>query len=267
MNPIAFSIGSFEIRFYSIFILIGVIIGYIMITREAKRFNMDEDKVFNMFFWTIIIGIIGARLYYVMFNWDYFGKNISEIWQIWQGGLAIHGGMIFGLITLALFCKKNNYQFLRVLDMCVVPLIIAQALGRWGNFFNSEAYGSITTYDHLKSLHIPGFIIKGMHINGSYYTPTFLYESVWCIAGFALLMILRNRKFVKCGQITGAYLLFYGIGRFFIEALRMDSLIFMGFKVAQIVSIIMIIVGTILLVRGFNKSKYEDLYNEYTGTK
>ncbi len=262
MNPIAFTIFGMEIRYYSLFILIGVVVAYFMIIREAKKFNISSDAIFNLFFWTIIIGIIGARLYYVVFNWEYFGTHINEIWQIWQGGLAIHGGILFGLITVGIFTKKNNMRLLRILDIIVVPLILAQAIGRWGNFFNSEAYGVATTINHLRDLHIPEFIIDGMKINGIYYTPTFFYESLWCIVGFIIMMGLRRTKYVKVGQISGFYLMWYGLGRFFIESLRTDSLIFLGFKIAQIVSIIFIIIGVILFVLGAKKSKYEDLYNE-----
>lgn len=264
MNPIAFSIYGFDVRFYSLFILAGVLIAYYMIVREAKRFNIAKDFIFNLFFWTLIIGIIGARLYYVLFNWEYFGSHIGEIWQIWQGGLAIHGGIIFGLLTIAFYTKKYNIRTMKILDIIVVPLILAQAIGRWGNFFNSEAYGVATTLNHLRSLHIPEFVIDGMFINDVYYTPTFFYESLWCILGFIILMIVRRMRYVKTGQILSIYLIWYGLGRFFIESLRTDSLIFLGFKMAQIVSIIFVIVGVILFVMGARKSKYEDLYNEQT---
>lgn len=264
MNSVAFKLFGMDIRYYSLFILLGVVIGYFMIMREGKRFKINEDNLFNVFFWTLIIGILGARLYYVMFNWEYFGSHISEIWQIWQGGLAIHGGIIFGLITIALFAKRYNINLLKLLDIIVVPLILAQGIGRWGNFFNQEAYGPATTLIHLKDMHIPKFIINGMNINGMYYTPTFFYESLWCVVGFILLIVLRRLKYVKNGQILATYLIWYGVGRFLIEALRTDSLIFAGLKVAQIVSIIMIIVGIVILIRGFKKGKYEDLYNEKT---
>lgn len=262
MNPIAFKIFGMDVRYYSLFILIGVLIGYFMIIKEGKKFNINEDSLFNMFFWTLIIGIIGARLYYVMFNWEYFGSHISEIWQIWQGGLAIHGGIIFGLITIAIYAKKNNINLLKLLDIVTPPLILAQAIGRWGNFFNGEAYGPATTLSHLHSMHIPSFIIKGMNINGMYYTPTFFYESIWCIVGFILLIVLRRLKYVKTGQIAATYLIWYGIGRFYIESLRTDSLILAGFKIAQIISIIMIIVGLFIMINRARKGKYEDLYND-----
>ncbi len=262
MNPIAFTIFGMEIRYYSLFILFGVVIAYIMIIREAKRFGISNDFIFNMFFWTLIFGIIGARLYYVVFNWEYFGSHIGEIWQIWQGGLAIHGGILFGLITINLYTKKYDIRTLKILDIVVVPLILAQGIGRWGNFFNSEAYGVATTINHLRELHIPEFIIEGMTINGITYTPTFLYESIGCALGFVVLMIVRHLKYVKVGQISGLYLMWYGVLRFFIEASRTDSLTFFGFKMAQIVSIITFIIGIVLFILGLKKSKYEDLYDE-----
>ncbi len=265
MNPVAINLFGMEIRYYSLFILIGVIIGYFMIIREAKRFNISSDSMFNLFFWTIIFGIIGARLYYVVFNWEYFGSHISEIWKIWEGGLAIHGGILIGLLVIALYTKKNELRFLKITDILVVPLILAQAIGRWGNFFNSEAYGAATTLAHLRELHIPEFIIKGMKINDIYYTPTFFFESLWCLVGFIILMTLRRQKLTKVGQLTGFYMIWYGVGRFFIESSRTDSLTLMGFKVAQIVSIIFMIVGTVFWIISIRKGKYVDLYNEEKG--
>ncbi len=262
MNPVAFNLFGYEIRYYSLFILIGVIIAYFMIIKEAKKFHISSDEMFNMFFWTLIIGIIGARLYYVVFNWDYFGNHIDEIWQLWQGGLAIHGGIFFGLITIAIYAKKHNLRTTKILDIIVVPLILAQGLGRWGNFFNSEAYGTATTLAHLRELNIPEFVINGMKINGIYYTPTFFYESIWCFIGFILLLLARKMKYVKTGQILSIYMMWYGVGRFFIESMRTDSLMFLGFKIAQLVSIGFIIIGALIFILGARKSKYEDLYNE-----
>jgi len=262
MNPIAFTLFGYEIKWYSLFILIGASFAYIILSKESKKFKISEDFIFNMFFWTLIIGIIGARLYYVIFNWEYFGNHIGEIWQIWQGGLAIHGGIIFGVITIALYCKKSNMRLLRILDILVPGLILAQSIGRWGNFMNQEAYGAATSLVHLQKLHIPAFIIDGMNINGVYYTPTFFYESIWCFLGFMLMLILRKRKLCKVSEITAFYLIWYGLGRFFIESSRTDSLILLGFKTAQIVSLIMIIIGISLFVFNSKKSKYEDLYND-----
>lgn len=262
MNPILFSIGNFEIRWYSVFLLVGFLVGYFFINKEAKRFDIEKDFIFNLIFWTLIFGILGARLYYVIFDWSYFSSHINEIWQIWNGGLAIHGGIIAGLLTIIIYTKKYNLRVIRYLDFIVVGLIIGQAIGRWGNFFNSEAHGVATSLEHLQNLHIPEFIINGMKINGVYYTPTFFYESCLCIIGFILIIIIRRNKYTKVGTPTGLYLIFYGMIRFFIERTRTDSLMFLGFKVAMIVSVIMIIIGIIMLIINSKKGKFEDLYND-----
>lgn len=170
MNPVIFNIGSFELRWYSVLIAFAVIIGYVMIMSESKRFKIKKEFMFNMMFWTLIFAIIGARLYYVAFNLEYYSSNIVEIFQVWKGGLAIHGGLLFGTITIIIYCKKYKVRVGKILDIIVPPLLLGQAIGRWGNFFNSEAYGSIVTYQQLVNMKIiPQFIIDNMFINGSYH--------------------------------------------------------------------------------------------------
>lgn len=262
MNPVIFSIGNFEIRWYSVILLIAFLIGSFFINKETKRFEIEKDFMFNMVFWTLIFGIIGARIYYVIFDWGYFSSNINEIWKIWNGGLAIHGGIIAGLLTIIIYTKKYKLRTIRYLDFLVPGLIIGQAIGRWGNFFNSEAHGVATSLEYLKNLHIPEFIIEGMKINGVYYTPTFLYESIFCLLGFIIIIIFRRNRYTKVGTPTALYLIIYGIIRFFIERSRTDSLMFLGFKMAMVVSIIMIIIGIILLIINSKKGKFEDLYND-----
>lgn len=262
MNPVIFSIGNFEIRWYSVILLIAFLIGSFFINKETKRFEIEKDFMFNMIFWTLIFGIIGARIYYVIFDWGYFSSNINEIWKIWNGGLAIHGGIIAGLLTIIVYTKKYKLRTLRYLDFLVPGLIIGQAIGRWGNFFNSEAHGVATSLEHLRNLHIPEFIIEGMKIKGVYYTPTFLYESLFCLIGFIIILILRRNKYTKVGTPTALYLIIYGIIRFFIERSRTDALKFLGFKIAMIVSVIMIIIGVIMLIINSKKGKFEDLYND-----
>lgn len=263
MNPIAFSIGNIEIRWYSILILIGAFLAYFIIQKEAKRFKIDTDFVFNLFFYTLVFGIIGARLYYVLFNWSLYAADIPSIFEFWNGGLAIHGGIIAGLITIFIYTKKHNIRLLKILDIIVPGLILAQAIGRWGNFFNSEAHGAATTILNLQEKFIPRFIIDGMNIGGIYYEPTFYYESLWCILGFIILLIIRRNKKIKVGFLSAIYLIWYGIGRFIIESMRTDSLMFGAFKMAQIASLIMIITGIILIILDLRKDKYEDLYNNY----
>ena len=250
-----------NIEWYSVLIVIGAILAIIMIIREAKRYGYPKDFVFNMCFWTIIVGIIGARLYYVLFNLDLY-TNIVDVFKIWEGGLAIHGGIIFGLITCFLYCKKYKVRTVRMVDFIVPALLLAQAIGRWGNFFNGEAHGAVTSLGALQNLHIPDFIIEGMNIGGVYYQPTFLYESLWCLLGVIVILIVRRLKITKVGQPTAIYLMWYGLGRFFIETMRTDSLMLGGFKVAQIVSVIMIIVGLIVIMITGRKGRYEDLYDQ-----
>ena len=262
MNPIMFSIGDFQVRWYSVLILVAFFIAYFLIKSEAKKFKISSEFVFNMLFWVLIFGVIGARLYYVIFNFAAFKDNPIEILMVWNGGLAIHGGIIAGLITLLVYTKKYDFRTIRFLDFCVVGLIFAQAIGRWGNFFNSEAHGVVTTLEHLQDLHIPEFVIKGMYINGAYYTPTFFYESVFCLIGFIVFLFVRRNKYLKVGNLTAFYLIYYGILRIFIESSRTDALMFMGFKIAQIVSIIMIIIGIVIIIINSKKDKFEDLYND-----
>jgi phosphatidylglycerol:prolipoprotein diacylglycerol transferase len=159
MDRVALDLDFIQIYWYSIFIFIALLVACTVIYTEAKKRGIDDDTLINMTFGTVIFGIIGARLYYVLFNLPYYSKNIIEIFEIWNGGLAIHGGIIFGLLSIIAFCKKHNMNVMRMLDIIVVGLIIGQAIGRWGNFFNSEAYGAITTLEKLQSQGIPQFII------------------------------------------------------------------------------------------------------------
>ncbi len=259
MNRVAFNIFGFNVYYYSLCILLGVIVAYILITREGKKQGLPKEFISDLIFYTLIIGILGARVYYCVFNLDYYIANPSEILKIYNGGLAIHGGVIAGLIFVYFYTKKKNVSFIKILDIVAPAVIIAQSFGRWGNFFNQEAHGGITTYQNLKNMHIPEFIINGMHIEGKYYYPTFFFESIWCLIGFIILMILRKNKNIKLGMQIGFYFIWYGIGRFFIESLRTDSLMFFNLKIAQIVSLIGIIIGIIIVVTNRNKKYYNEM--------
>ena len=261
MDRYIISIGSVNIEWYSVLIVVGSILAIIMIILEAKRYGYPKDFVFNLCFWSIIVGIIGARLYYVLFNLDLY-TNFVDVFKIWEGGLAIHGGIIFGLITCYLYCKKYKVRTIRMLDFIAPAMLLAQAIGRWGNFFNQEAHGAVTSLQTLQNLHIPEFIIDGMNIGGVCYQPTFLYESLWCLLGVIIILIVRRLKITKVGQPFALYLMWYGLGRFFIETMRTDSLMLGGFKVAQIVSVIMIVVGLIIIMITGRKGRYEDLYDQ-----
>ena len=261
MNRIAFQIGKLSIYWYSIFVVLGILFALFIIMREVKRQQINTYFFTNLIFYTLLFGILGARLYYVLFNLDYYLLFPLDIIKIWQGGLAIHGGIIAGLITMIVYCKKYKVNILKTLDISCVGLIIGQAIGRWGNFFNQEAHGSIVTKDFLKNIKLPQFIIDGMYIDGSYYHPTFLYESIWCLIGFVILLFFRRRQYNKVGQTIAFYMIWYSIGRFFIESLRTDSLMIGNFKIAQIISIIMIITGIIIIIYSKKGSTFDNLYN------
>jgi len=262
MNPVLFELGRFEIRYYTLIVIIAVIAGIFVIHKEAKKFEIKGDFIFNQIFWAIIFGLIGARIYYVIFNWDYFVNNLFEIFQVWHGGLAIHGAIIGGALTVFFYCKKYKVRMLRYLDFIVVGLILGQAIGRWGNFFNNEAHGGATTLERLQSPFIPNFVVEGMRIDGIYYVPTFYYESIACLILFIVFLFVRRSKYTKVGSMTAYYLVGYGALRFFIEMSRTDALMLGGLKVAYIVSIVMFLVGGVMLMINARKSKFEDLYND-----
>lgn len=262
MNSTLVDLGFFRIQWYSVFIFVGIIFAGFFILREAKKWQIPEDYIVNLIFFAIPISLIGARLYYVAFNWSFYSNNLMSILKVWEGGLAIHGGIIAGLLWIIFYSKKYKVDTYRLLDIVVVGLIIGQAIGRWGNFFNQEAYGPMTTLTTLQKLFIPEFVINGMNIGGNYYHPTFLYESLWCLLGFIVLIIYRRRKYVKIGQTAGLYLVWYGVGRFFIESLRTDSLMLGNIKAAQIVSIIMVISGVLIMVLRSRGSKFDNQYHD-----
>lgn len=258
MNPIFIKIGNFSLYWYSIILFIAFLLGSFFVMKEAKKSKISEIFITDFIFYTIPICLIGARLYYVLFNLDYYMVYPLSIFKVWQGGLAIHGGIIAGLIFLIYYTKKKKVNTLKLIDIVVISLIFGQILGRWGNFMNSEAYGPATTLSFLNSIHVPQFIIDGMKIDGIYYHPTFLYESFWNIIGLFIMLIIRKTKFNKVGYLSSIYLIWYGIGRFLIEGLRMDSLMFLNIKVAQLVSILMIIIGIILIIYSMKRNeKYE----------
>ena len=255
MNDVMLNLGIFQIKWYSFFIFLAMLTACLIIFKESKKKNVPDNYLTNLIFYGLIIGILGARLYYVIFNLDYYLNNPSQIFAIWNGGLAIHGGLISALIFLIIYSRKNKINILQMLDIIVLGVIIAQAIGRWGNFFNQEAYGNIISLQALKNMHLPKFIIDGMYISGSYREPTFLYESICSLIGFILLLILRATKKLKTGQLTAIYLIWYGIVRFGIETLRSDSLMLGQIKVAQLVSLLFVISGIALFIYSYKKKK------------
>ena len=254
MNPILIDLNFIQIRWYSVLILTAFIIGYFLIINKTKKEGISTIFITDLIFYIIIFCILGARLYYCIFNFNYYSKNILDIFKIWEGGLAIHGGIIAGILTVYFYSKNKNISFIKLLDIFAPALVLGQAIGRWGNFFNMEAYGPETTLLNLQKLGIPNFIIDGMHINGVYHHPTFLYESIGCLLIFIIIMLIRNLKNIKSGQITSIYFILYGIIRFLIEGLRQDSLMFFNLRIAQLISILMIIIGIYLFIKPYIKN-------------
>ena len=257
MSRIALDLGFFQIYWYSIFILLAILGASVVIYLETKKKHINQDFFINLLFYTVIFGIIGARTFHL----DYYSKNPLEILEVWNGGLAIHGGILFGGITALIYCKKYKQNTLKIFDMIVVGLMIGQAIGRWGNFFNQEAYGAVTTVAKLQSAGVPQFVINGMYIMGDYHQPTFFYESIWNLFGFVALLLIRKYPRLKNGQLMGFYLIWYSAARFVIEGMRMDSLMLGNFKVAQIASIICLLIGLYFFIIHPKRSpRFENLY-------
>lgn len=238
IDPVAFTVFGHEIRWYGILIAVGLVCALLIGLKRCKKYGISEDEGTNFFLIMVPCSVIGARLWYVIFEWSYYSKHPAEIIAIWNGGLAIQGGLIVGIITAVIFCRVRKIPVLRFGDAAIVGVPLAQAIGRWGNFINQEAFGrettlpwAITVYDSVK-----GYI--RVH-------PTFLYESLWDLAVFGFLLLYEKKWKKSDGELLFLYLIAYSVGRFFIESLRTDSLMFAGLRMAQVTSLAMILAGII----------------------
>ncbi|KGA95783.1 prolipoprotein diacylglyceryl transferase [Alkalihalobacillus alcalophilus ATCC 27647 = CGMCC 1.3604] len=241
LSRIFLEIGPLKIYWYGALIGIGVAIGYIMATRETIKRGLPKDTFADLLLWALPISIICARLYYVAFRFEHYVDDPIRVLYIWEGGLAIHGGLIGGVATAIVYAKKQNIPIFKLLDIGAPSILLAQAIGRWGNFMNQEVYGGPVTREFLENLLLPNFIINQMYINGTYYQPTFLYESIWNMIGVVILLYLRRLN-LKQGEIFYSYLIWYSIGRFVIEGMRLDNLMIGDtLRTAQVASIILII--------------------------
>lgn len=248
IDRVAFNLLGIPIYWYALIIVSGIIIAMWLSSREAVRVGLKSEDITDFMLWGLPLSIIGARLYYILFDLPQYIADPIQIFNIRSGGLAIYGGLIAGAITLYFFTKYHFISMWTFLDTAAPSVLLAQAIGRWGNFMNHEAYGPVTTRIFLENLHIPRFIIDNMYIEGFYRQPTFLYESVWSLIGFILLLFLRNKKhLLKKGEVLLVYVMWYSFGRFFIEGLRTDSLYFLGvIRISQLLSAFLF-VGTIIL--------------------
>ena len=240
-DPIAFTIFGLEVRWYGILIACGMLIAVLLSCKRASYHRLKEDDVLDVTLFMLPIGVIGARLYYVLFNLDYY-DSLKSMLDIRSGGLAIHGGLLFGAACVLILCKRKSINPLNMLDLFIPTVALAQAIGRWGNYFNGEAHGGPTD--------LPWAIL----VDGQMVHPTFLYESIWCLILFFALSYFDKNKRTAYGQTFALYCIFYSVERFFVEALRTDSLMIGPFKQAQVISLCAIVFGIVLYI--FASKKY-----------
>lgn len=265
IDPVAFELGPIEIRWYAIIIVLGIIVADFMIRREGERKGYNEDDLFDLLFPAILFGGVGARLYYVLFRLDYYLAHPDQIIAIWNGGMAIYGFIIVGFLTIYYLSRKRNMNTLELFDIMAPALLMAQSIGRWANFMNQEAHGGPVARSFLEDLMLPEFIIEQMNIQGTYYHPTFLYESVWSLIGVLGLLFIRQKpKLALEGEIIAGYAIWYGLGRMWIEGMRTDSLYFGPLRISQWVSMVLVILGVWFVVK---RRRKEGLVPYYTDNR
>ena len=248
INPVAFTIFGIEVKWYGILIALGVFLAIFFTEKMTEKKNYSrglyKDISTDVSLFAVLIGVLGARLYYVIFEWEYYSQHLDEILAIRNGGLAIYGGIIAGGLTIYFFCKRKKVNCLTLLD-CIAPgLALAQAIGRWGNYINGEAHGGVTN--------VPWAIL----VDGQRVHPTFFYESIVNFSIFLFLYFYLSKRQKFEGQLISIYMIVYGIARFFIEGMRTDSLYIGAFRVSQIVSIGIIIFG--IAIRLIAKSRQKN---------
>lgn len=244
MDRVAFNLFGIDVMWYGILMATGMLAAVIIALKESKRVGISEDDVINIAIIAIPVGLICARIYYVVFNWDYYAGDIMAMINVRGGGLAIHGGLIGGILAGFLYTKFKKMNFFKTADAVMLGMPLAQAIGRWGNYINGEAHGGPTNLPW-------GIMVDGMKVH-----PTFLYESIWNLCIFVFLLLTRKKKKYE-GQIIVSYVVLYSLGRFFIEGLRTDSLMFGPLRMAQVVSLIGIIGGLIAHFYLNKKNKVE----------
>lgn len=259
---------GFEIAFYGIIIGIGVMAGILMAAAEAKRTGQDPETYYDLALYAVVFSVIGARVYYVIFSWDQYKNDLLSVFNIRQGGLAIYGGVIAAVITVFIYGRVKKIAFAKLADTAVLGLILGQIIGRWGNFFNREAFGEYTDnllamrlpLDAVRSSDVTEFMIEHVEIlEGVSYIqvhPTFLYESLWNLGVLLILLWWRKRKKFE-GEIFLLYLFGYGVGRFWIEGLRTDQLLIpgVGLPVSQVLALVLVVVSSIIIVNTRRKKR------------
>lgn len=265
------TIFGFDIAYYGMIIGAGILAGIFIAAWEAKRTGQKPDDYYDLAIYAVIFSIIGARMYYVVFSWDMYKDNLLSIFNIRQGGLAIYGGVIAAVITVTVFAKIKHLSAPLLMDTAGLGLVAGQMIGRWGNFFNREAFGEYT--DWLLAMRLPVDAVRGSDITGlmrehmetvegvSYIQvhPTFLYESLWCLLIFILMLLYRRHKKFD-GEVFLLYLAGYGFGRFWIERLRTDQLLLpgIGFPVSQLLAGVLVLLSVALIFFNRRKARYFD---------
>ncbi|SDM19723.1 prolipoprotein diacylglyceryl transferase [Sediminibacillus halophilus] len=264
LDRVFFELGPLTVYWYGVIIAAGAFLGLWLATREADRLGLNKDLFVDLIVFAIPIAIISARIYYVIFEWDrYDGGTWWDVFAIWEGGIAIHGALIGSVITAIIFARVRKVSFWQLADIAAPSIILGQAIGRWGNFMNQEAHGgpvSQAAYDNFLQ-YLPDFITNQMCIGGVMYHPTFLYESVWNLIGLVLLLVLRQFN-PRRGEVFLSYVIWYSIGRYYIEGMRTDSLYIIGqLRTAQVISIVLVILGIALIIYRRYSGRADRLYN------
>lgn len=301
LNPVAFKLGPVSVHWYGIILGTAALIGLLLVIREGKRFKLQPEFFMDLLLIGVPSAIVAARIYYVAFQWENYKNNLGEIIAIWHGGIAIYGALIGAIIAALIYVRRKGYSFWRIADICAPGLIVGQMIGRWGNFVNQEAHGGPVSESFLRNtLHLPDWIVNRMNIEGIFYHPTFLYESVWNFVGLLLLFWLRRRPFLRAGELFMSYFIWYSLGRFYIEGLRTDSLDFTGpewlasllnglwspmsllfgeagtmtyggnIRISQLLAVLIIIAAIIIIAlrrrMGYAKTNYSDPIEKIGGT-
>ncbi|WP_163526841.1 prolipoprotein diacylglyceryl transferase [Halobacillus ihumii] len=265
LDRVFLQLGPLSIYWYGVIIAAGAFLGLWLATKESERLGVNKDYMVDIVVYAIPAAIVCARIYYVVFEWDrYAGGPWWDVFAIWEGGIAIHGALIGAVLTAYIYTKLKGVSFWMMTDIAAPSIILGQAIGRWGNFMNQEAHGGPVTESFYNNFmqYLPEFINQQMCIGGTLYHPTFLYESLWNIGGFIVLLILRYKFNPRRGEVFLSYVIWYSFGRFFIEGMRTDSLYLFGeIRTAQLISVVLIALAIVVMVYRRKTGLADKYYN------
>ncbi len=279
--------GPFSVEFYAFFIVLGILAALGLGLLEGPKIGLKRDYIVDGLIIILPFAVLGTRLWYVIFEWERYAGDIGAMFRFWDGGLAIHGGIVTAIVASYIYTKVRGMDIWKTLDLVAPGFLVAQAFGRWGNFFNQEAHGGVIggmengdaalSLDEQReflsgTLRLPEFIVNNMYIpdgveGAFYYHPTFLYESLWNLVGLGVVLILRRTPFIRSGDLIAVYLIWYSIGRFFIEFMRTDALFIgdTGLRAAQVTSVALVLLGAAVLIMNrtiFKRPRYRSVLEE-----